>query len=86
MTAMAIAEAIPDARHICVDLQTIRFTRKGLRYLFLMLHLCQDNIIAFDQAQPVKPFVLKMRPAIIAKSGKKRTSLRPRMASCGARV
>jgi hypothetical protein len=44
-----------------------------LRYLFLTPHVCQDNIIAFDQAQPVKPFVLKMRPAIVAKSGKKQT-------------
>ena len=35
MTALAIQKAIPDARHICVDLQTIRWTRKGLRYVFL---------------------------------------------------
>jgi hypothetical protein len=31
MTADAIKEAIPDARHVCVDVQSIRFTRKGLR-------------------------------------------------------
>ena len=49
MTALAIQKAIPDARHICVDLQTIRFTRQGLRYVFLTPHVAQDNIIHFDQ-------------------------------------
>ena len=29
MTALAIQKAIPDARHICVDLQTIRLDQKG---------------------------------------------------------
>ena len=32
MTALAIQKAIPDARHICVDLQPFRWIRKGLRY------------------------------------------------------
>jgi hypothetical protein len=74
MTALAIRKAIPDARHICVDLQTIRWTRKGLRYVFLTPHICQDNIIAFDQGEraAIKPFELRMRPAYIAKAGKKR--------------
>jgi hypothetical protein len=75
MTSMAIQKAIPDARHICVDLQTIRWTRKGLRYVFLTPHVCQDNIIAFDQGEraAIKPFELRMRPAYIARSGKRRT-------------
>ena len=53
MTALAIQKAIPDARHICVDLQTIRWTRKGLRYVFLTPHVAQDKIIAFDQGERV---------------------------------
>jgi hypothetical protein len=75
MTALAIASAIPDARHICVDVQCIRFTRRGLRYCFLTPHICQDNIIHFDQGErdAIKPFTLRMRPAFIAKSGKGRT-------------
>jgi hypothetical protein len=75
MTGEAIRSAIPDATHISVDLQTIRWTRKGLRYCFLTPHICQDNIIAFDQGErdAIKPFELKMRPAFIAKAGKKRT-------------
>jgi hypothetical protein len=31
-TAVAIQQAIPDARRVAVDLQTIRFTHKNLRY------------------------------------------------------
>ena len=67
MTALAIQKAIPDARHICVDLQTIRWTRKGLRYVFLTPHVAQDNIIRFDQRQrdQIQPFTLRMRPAQI---------------------
>jgi hypothetical protein len=48
---------------------------RALRYCFLTPHNCQDSIIAFDQGErdSIKPFVLKMRPAFIAKAGKKRT-------------
>ena len=74
MTALAIQKAIPDARHICVDLQTIRWTRKGLRYVFLTPHVAQDRIIQFDQGQrdQIQPFTLRMRPAQISRAGKKR--------------
>jgi hypothetical protein len=74
VTAEAIRDAIPDATHIAVDLQTIRFSRKGLRYVFLTPHPARDCIIAFDQGErdAIKPFELRMRPAFIAKAGKKR--------------
>jgi hypothetical protein len=73
--AMAIAEAIPDATFVCVDLQTIRWTRKGLRYCFLTPHRARDCIVNFDQGNraALEPFELKLRPAIVAKSGKRRT-------------
>jgi hypothetical protein len=72
--ALAVQEKIPDARHIAVDLQTIRFTRKGLRYCFLTPHAAQDIIVATDQGRrdQLKPAVLRLRPAIISKVGKKR--------------
>jgi hypothetical protein len=72
--AMAIARVIPDARHIAVDVQTIRFTRKGLRYTFLTPHLARDCIVNFDQGcrAALVPFTLRMRPCIITKAGKKR--------------
>ena len=61
----------------CVErvLQTIRWTRKGLRYVFLTnLHVAQDRIIQFDQGQrdQIQPFTLRMRPAQISRAGKKR--------------
>jgi hypothetical protein len=73
--AEAIKEAIPDARFIAVDLQCIRFSRRGLRYVFLTPHLARDCIVNFDQGlrDLLKPFALKLRPAVIAKAGKKRT-------------
>jgi hypothetical protein len=74
MVAMAISASIPDARRIAVDLQTIRFSRNGLRYLFLTPRVAQDCIIAFDlgEREKIAPFVLRMRPAQIAKAGKRR--------------
>jgi hypothetical protein len=73
-TAEAIATAIPAARHISVDLQTIRFSYRNLRYVFLTPHAARDIIIAVDQGQrdQIRPTVLRMRPAYIIKSGKKR--------------
>jgi hypothetical protein len=76
MTADAIKEAIPDAKFICVDVQSIRFTRKGLRYCFLTPRNCQEQIIHFDQGERdlIKPFVLRMRAAHIVKAGKSRAN------------
>jgi hypothetical protein len=72
--AMAIADAIPTAKFICVDLQTIRFTKRGLRYCFLTPHTAQSVIIATDQGEgdKLQPFTLKMRPAQISRAGKRR--------------
>ena len=77
-TAEAIKEAIPDARFVSVDLQTIRWTdpKKGLRYCFLTPHVVQHNIIIpFDQGdrEGCKPITFRMKPAFVTKSGKKRT-------------
>ena len=39
--AMAIVDAVPGVKHVSVDLQTIRYTRKNLRYCFLTPHAAQ---------------------------------------------
>ena len=55
--AFAIRDAVPDARRIAVDLQTIRWTdkKKGVRYCFLTPHVAQqDVIIPFDQGEREK--------------------------------
>jgi hypothetical protein len=73
--AMAIADAIPGARHIGVDLQTIRWSlpRRGVRYVFLTPHVAQqDVIIPFDQGEECHPVTFKMRPAWITRIGAKR--------------
>jgi hypothetical protein len=77
-TADAIKEQVPEARHISVDLQTIRWTdsKKGVRYVFLTPHAIQtDIIIPFDQGdrENCKPVTVRMKPAYVCKSGKKRT-------------
>jgi hypothetical protein len=70
--AEAIKEAIPDATRVAVDLQTVRYTRNGLRFVFLTPHVAQQSIIIpFDQGEreKCKPCVLKMKPAFVVKAG-----------------
>jgi hypothetical protein len=76
--AFAIRDAVPDARHIAVDLQTIRWTnpKRGVRYCFLTPAAAQHNvIIPFDQGdrEACKPVTFRMKPAFITRSGAKRT-------------
>jgi hypothetical protein len=70
--ALAVAQAVPDARFISVDLQSLRFSRKGLRYCFLTPHQAQAAIIAVDQGDrdAIRPFDFSMRPAFITRCGK----------------
>jgi hypothetical protein len=70
--AEAIKEAIPDATRVAVDLQTVRYTRNGLRFVFLTPHVAQQSIIIpFDQGEreKCKPCVLRMKPAWVTKAG-----------------
>jgi hypothetical protein len=70
--AMAIADAVPNARRTSVDLQTIRWTdcKRNVRYCFLTPHVAQqDIIIPFDQGETCKPVTFKMRPAWVIKAG-----------------
>jgi hypothetical protein len=70
--AMAIADAVPNARRISVDLQTIRWTdsKKGVRYCFLTPSIAQtDVIIPFDQGEVCKPVTFRMKPAFVTRVG-----------------
>jgi hypothetical protein len=72
--AMAIAAAVPHARRIAVDLQTIRWTdpKRGVRYVFLTPHVAQTEvIIPFDQGEECHPVTFKMRPAFVTRAGRK---------------
>jgi hypothetical protein len=77
--AFAIRDAVPYARHIAVDLQTIRWTDprpgRNIRYVFLTPAVAQHNvIIPFDQGdrEGCKPVTFRMKPAFVTKAGKKR--------------
>jgi hypothetical protein len=73
--AEAIKEALPDATFVSVDLQSIRFSWKGLRYCVLTPHCAQDLIIGFDQGdkEACKPITFSMRPCTVTRAGKRRT-------------
>jgi hypothetical protein len=73
--AMAIKDAVPDAKHIAVDLQTIRWTnpKRGVRYCFLTPAVAQHSvIIPFDQGETCKPVTFRMKPAFVVRMGAKR--------------
>jgi hypothetical protein len=73
--AFAIRDAMPTARRISVDLQTIRWTdsKRGVRYCFLTPHVAQqDVIIPFDQGEECKPVTFRMKPAWVTRIGAKR--------------
>jgi hypothetical protein len=76
--AFAVRDAVPHARFISVDLQTIRWTdsRRNVRYCFLTPAAAQqDVIIPFDQGEreKCKPVTFSMKPAFVTRTGKKRT-------------
>jgi hypothetical protein len=76
----AIATAIErelKATHVSVDRQSIRFTLKGKRYVYMTPPQARDAIVAFDGGQPVKTFRLVLRDGIVAPAGWKATHAQP---------
>src|SRR5690349_400961 len=56
-----IADAIQqqyDVHHVIVDVQSIRFSRRGKdkRYTYLTPRLAQKQILAFDRGEPIEPW------------------------------
>lgn len=77
MIADAVKVAIPEAKHVSVDLATIRFTdpTKRLRYIYLTPQSVQQALLRFDQGLTIEPFnFLLRRPAQILESGYKTKS------------
>jgi|SRR5215471_3626750 len=70
MIAEAIKLAVPNARHISVDLQTIRFSdpEKMLRYTYLTPRRAQVAIIRFDQGMHSEPMSITLRDGHVTKS------------------
>ncbi len=76
MIAEAIAEAIPYASYISVDLATIRYTDEaaGWRYIYLTPGPAQYALLAFDAGEPVEPFKIRQNAAqkVLTGSAKRR--------------
>jgi hypothetical protein len=69
MVAEAVRLAVPDAKSIAVDLQTIRWTDEGreLRYIYLTPRVAQVALIDFDQGKTPEPFSFRLRAAQVAR-------------------
>jgi hypothetical protein len=67
MIAEAVKLAVPGARHVSVDLQTIRFTDPSLpvRYTYLTPRPAQVALIEFDQGRVTQPFSVQLRGGAI---------------------
>lgn len=70
MIAEGIKSVFPNARHIAVDVATIRFSDPdtGLRYTYLTPRGAQKEIVKFDQGESTQPFRFELRGAQITES------------------
>lgn len=71
--ADALRAALPQARAVTVDLQTIRFTlpEHGRRYVYLTPPKAQAVLVNFDQEVRPEPFTMRLGyPAQILRAGK----------------
>jgi hypothetical protein len=71
MIAEALKTAVPGAKRVAVDLQTIRFTdpRRPLRYVYLTPRICQEALIQWDQGVVPRSFEFKLRGAHVLAAG-----------------
>lgn len=73
--ADALKAAVPTARSVAVDLQTIRFTDpdSGRRYIYLTPEWAQNFLLDFDQGKDLDPTSRRLgAPAQITRSESKR--------------
>lgn len=71
MIAMAVETAYPGAKHVSVDLGSIRFSdhSKKLRYTYLTPRVVQAELLKFDRGAIVSPFKFMLRNAIVTRAG-----------------
>ena len=70
MIAEAVKAAVPGARSVSVDLQTIRFTDpdKPHRYTYLTPRRAQIALVNFDQGREPEPFQVQLRGGAVTKT------------------
>jgi hypothetical protein len=64
MIADAVRRAVPEARYVSVDLQSIRWTdpEAGKRYVYLTPRVAQMGLVDFDQGvEGIEPFRFSLR-------------------------
>lgn len=76
MIAEAVKKALPYARGVLVDLQSIRLTDadRGLRYTYLTPRGAQLALIAFDQGEKPKPFRMHLAKGSVRRAQHKAAS------------
>lgn len=70
MIADAIKRNVPNASHVIVDAQTIRWTnqKKGLRYVYLTPLKAIVPLLRFDVGRPVQPFQFGLKKGQVLSS------------------
>lgn len=58
--ATAIPRSIEGAHRVSVDLQTIRFTKDGERFVYLTPPAAQGYVVAFDRGDDIHPFGFRL--------------------------
>jgi hypothetical protein len=76
MVAEAVKMAVPGAKGVSVDIQTIRWTdpAKPLRYIYLTPRKVQAAIIRFDQGSHSEPFEFEVTQGQVIKANPRRAT------------
>lgn len=67
--AEAIKAAVPGAKRIAVDIQTMRFTLGDERLIYLTPRTAQEDIVNFDQGEKPPPRSLELRNGHVIPKG-----------------
>jgi len=61
VVATAIHRSIPGAQRVNVDVQTIRFSVDGERFVYLTPYAVTGYVVAFDAGETIHPFRFRLR-------------------------
>lgn len=66
------------ARHVVVDIQSVKFTENGVRYEYFTPVKAQQAIIDFDNGRPVQPFTIELKTGAEKPAGQNVPRTNPR--------
>jgi hypothetical protein len=73
MVAEAIRRQVSDDHHVEVDVQTVRWSDKNGRHVFLTPYEVAGYVIAFDNGDTMHPFAFRLRSAVPQKQVRRKT-------------